>query len=759
MKNSTVRGLVKRHPDGFGFILPENPEDPDLYVSRKSMKGLMSNDRVEAEAIPEKDGRRFFAKKIKILSRGTKHGVGIVAFPGSGEVSIEGSYEKWGQELTLDIDEGPRVKPGDLVSFEFVQYEDPFVAVLKEVIGDPEDPMNDIQRVLLEKSIPIEFSKKCLEQSETWPPEVDYKPGSGRLDLRDLCFITIDGVTAKDFDDAICVHKEKEGFRLWVAIADVSHYVRPGDAIDGDAIERGTSVYLPNICIPMLPESLSNELCSLKPKVDRFAFVCEMEIGFDGALKKKKVYEAVICSKARVTYGEAQDFLNSEISLATKKVEDNISTAADLSKILMKKRFHEGALNLEVPETEIIVDEQGIPIDLVRSERVFAHKLIEELMLVANVAVAQLINEKEAPGLFRIHEAPDAEDISKVQLFLSQFGGTTRLKGGLLQKKLSKALAEIEGQPQWSILNILILRSMNQAQYSPSNVGHFGLGFPNYSHFTSPIRRYPDLIVHRILKKLYTSSPSGYKYTEDELLSFGTNLSAFEQRAVKAERTVKSIKKARFMEDKVGDIFEGTISSVARFGVFVLLKQFDVDGLVKLDDLGNDYFDFDDENLILRGKKTKISYSLGDTLSVQVAGVNIDEGKIDFVLESSLEVNRDKDRRGRRKKGSFSSSKNREKGKEKKGKNKKGKNAKDKNWKKKKSASKKSESSFKKKKKKKSSSQQGDGKKKSNRKKKSHRGSENLEARPGKKSRGSSKKKKTSSKKASRFSLKTSYRK
>lgn len=633
VKNNIVQGLVKRHPDGFGFILPDSPEDPDLYVSRKNMKGLMTNDRVQAEARPEKDGERFFAKKIKVLSRGTTKGVGIITFPRPGEASVEGSFEKWGQALTLDIEEGPRVKPGDLVSFRFVQYEDPLVAVLEEVIGDPEDPMNDISRVLLEKGIPMEFSGECLAQANAFPEQVNFSGKGSRKDLRDLCFITIDGVTAKDFDDGIYVESlEKKGFRLWVAIADVSHYVRPGDSIDKDAVDRGTSVYLPNVCVPMLPESLSNELCSLKPHVDRFAFVCQMDIGFDGQLIKKTVYEAVIQSKARVTYGEAQDFLNDEGSLLTKEVESTVKLASDVAKILMKKRYREGALNLEVPETEVIVDEQGLPVDLVRSERVFAHKLIEELMLIANVAVAQLINEKEAPGLYRVHESPDVEDIGKVQMFMSQFGGKTRLKGGLLQKKLSQALDELKGQPSWAILNILILRSMNQAQYSPANIGHFGLGFENYSHFTSPIRRYPDLITHRILKALYGSGSSGYLYKDDELMTFGSTLSALEQRAVKAERLVKSIKKARFMEDKVGETYEGTISSVARFGVFVLLKAFDVDGLVKLEDLGNDYFDFDEEQLILRGKKTKLTYRLGDRLSVQVAGVHTDEGKIDFVL-------------------------------------------------------------------------------------------------------------------------------
>ncbi len=664
MKTERVTGLVKRHPDGFGFLIPDQSDQPDLFLSRKEMTGIMTNDRVEAEMQKERGGDRFFGVDVKVLERGVQRVVGKIKKMGKGDLELLDGFQKWGAVLKIPYKSSRGAVDGDLVAVDIVDYpskKGDFTGKVVEIIGDDQDPNNDIKRILHLSSVPMDFPFKVINEVKSIPQEVLKKECQGRVDLRDKPLITIDGVTAKDFDDAICVESTPAGFRLWVAIADVSHYVRPGSALDDQAFERGTSVYLPNFVVPMLPEELSNGICSLKPEVDRLAFVCEMTLAFDGALKESKVYEAVINSHARVTYGEAQSILNGDETHKRSDVQKTIEKAADLAKILMSKRYREGSLDLDVPETEVVVDDLGNTIDVIKSERVFAHKLIEELMLVANVAVARLIQKKKQAALFRVHPAPDSENIDKIQSFLKTFGSDQSLKGGLLQKKLTKSLQEFKGKPEGVVLSILTLRSMNQACYSAENIGHFGLGFADYAHFTSPIRRYPDLVIHRILKKLFTDSKAGFLYSEEELGTFGTVLSATEQRAVRAERQVISIKKARFLSDKVGEIFPGIISSVAKFGCFVLLRQFDIDGLVKIENLGNDFFEFDDENLILKGKKTGRQFRLGDTVRVLVSAVDTEDGKIDFLLtkEGSDELvtnsqtnRRDNKKRGKTKKNS-----------------------------------------------------------------------------------------------------------
>jgi ribonuclease R len=337
-------------------------------------------------------------------------------------------------------------------------------------------------------------------------------------------------------------------------------------------------------------------------------------------------------SKARVTYGEAQEIIDGNDVPKFSHVKDAILRLADLAKILMAKRFKEGSLDLEIPDTELVIDGAGVPIDIQRSERLFSHRLIEEMMLAANVAVAKFLSGKEIPALYRIHEPPNEDAIRTLEKYLANFGGTTKLGQGKLQKRLTKALQEFEGKPEAAILNILTLRSMSQAKYNMNNLGHFGLGFEFYTHFTSPIRRYPDLIVHRLIKSQIMKNSQYRLMTEDDLSSAGTILSAAEQRSVKAERQVQSIKKARFMSKFVGQEFEGMISSVAKFGIFVILRQYDIDGLVRVDDLGKEYFEYDEDNLRLVAKRSGFSYSIGDMVRIQVASADPELGQINFVL-------------------------------------------------------------------------------------------------------------------------------
>lgn len=638
IRNRTAVGVVKRHPDGYGFLIPEDPSLPDIYVPKHSMAGVMTNDKIEVAL--QRDGDRFRGEVVRVLHHDTKRVSGQIRLINRAQGILRDESLGWGEDLKVSIPPGMPVKDRDWVLVTITSYPDSvrgFQGQVDAVIGDIEDAQNDNLRVLGMANIPFKFSRRCLEEAERIPTEVTEEDRRGRKDLRQKHLVTIDGMTAKDFDDAIYVERIGRGFRLWVAIADVSHYVKPGSAIDRDAFERGTSTYFPNFVAPMLPESLSNEMCSLKPNVDRLALTCEMDIAFDGEITSYKVYESVIRSHARVTYGEAQEIIDGRPPERLRHVAKDIKLASELARILMNRRYRNGSLNLEIPETTIELGEDGVPTDILRGERLFAHKLIEELMLAANVAVARYLDDHKVPALYRIHEEPKRDAVAILERYLENFGYNKRLEGAKLQKKITAALQEFSGRPEETVLNILALRSMAQARYSPDNVGHFGLGFSHYVHFTSPIRRYPDLIIHRLVKAV-TLGHKGYrKMSLADLETAGTVLSACEQRSVKAERQIQAIKKARFMHKHLGEEFEGVISSVTKFGIFVLLRRYDVDGLVKVDDLGQDRWDFDEENICLVARRSGQRYEIGQDVRVQVAAADIQNGRIDFVLATGDE--------------------------------------------------------------------------------------------------------------------------
>lgn len=638
--NKKMIGVVKRHPDGYGFFIPEDKNMPDVYIAKQSMVGIMTNDKIEI--IVKREGDRFRGDVVSVVERKTTKVNGQLKWLNASQGLLRDESFGWGEDLKVTWP--PQIKPKDKdwVIVKITSYPEQvrgFQGQVEAIIGDISDPLNDNTRVLAMNNVPLQFSAKALEEARRLPAEVTEDQWVGRKDLRTKKFITIDGRTAKDFDDAIYVEKLKSGFRLWVAIADVSHYVREGSAIDRDAYERGTSTYFPNFVAPMLPEALSNELCSLKPNVPRLSLVAQMDIDFSGNVSSSIFYEAVILSHARVIYGEAQEVIDGSCPESLTHVKNEILIASELAHILMKKRFDEGSLNLEIPESTIEVDQAGVPVDIIRSERIFAHRLIEELMLAANVAVAKFITQKKSPAMYRIHERPKEDALATLERFLIVFGYNRNLAGGNLQKRITKALEEFSGRPEETVVNILALRSMSQAKYSPQNVGHFGLGFEDYTHFTSPIRRYPDLIVHRLVKA--NLGIKGYRrYSMEDMEEAGVMLSGCEQRSVKAERQVQSIKKARFLGKHLGEEFDGVISSVAKFGIFVTLRLFDVDGLVKVEELGNDYFEFDEEKLTLKGRNGGKTYSIGDSIKIQVAAADHQMGRVDFVLPGG-DVDRD----------------------------------------------------------------------------------------------------------------------
>jgi ribonuclease R len=609
---SLITGRVKRNPDGFGFLLPDNPDHVDVYLPRHTMTGVMTDDQVEVRTKREREDR-FSGEIVRITKHAMVKAVGRYKHePIDGSGVIIDDSKGWGENIKISRENAGGARESDLVALEILTYP-----------GDPKG-----------------FTAKVTE-----------KDWQGRKDLRDKKFVTIDGATARDFDDAVYAEPDEKvpgAFRVWVAIADVSHYVPEGNALDRDAYERGTSVYFPDMVVPMLPEKLSNGLCSLNPHLPRLAMVCEMKLNAEGHVVATDIYEAVFESAHRLTYGEVEDMVNGHKNAKYEDVFEGLSLLRDIAKILMRNRFQNGSLDLEIPEAQLVIDASGVPTDVVRGERLFAHRLIEELMLLANVEVAKFIEKAQVPALYRIHEEPFPNALKALEVMAHNWGVKVRFESqkgdSNIQKNLMKLLKHVEGKPEANILSMLILRSMKQAQYSSENRGHFGLAFKTYTHFTSPIRRYPDLVVHRVLKKIINRQKLSEKDKEAELAhmtGMGTFLSACEQRSTKAERELKSIKRCRFMQRHIGEEFDGMITGVVKFGIFVQLRAYDIDGLVKLDTLRGDRFEYDDVNQKLVGRRTGTIISLGDMVHVRVMRADPDKREIDFEWIDQAHANSD----------------------------------------------------------------------------------------------------------------------
>jgi ribonuclease R len=617
-----VAGRIEGHPDGHGFLVPDDG-GPSVFLPPAEMREVIHGDRAAARVSGRDHRGRPLGSIVEVLERNKRRIVGRMHSE-HGVLFLVPDDRRIAHDILVPPAEALKAKPGEVVTVDLVAHPSRHaqpVGRVAEVLGHHADPGMEIEIAVRKFDLPHEFSKKALAQARAMPEEVRAEDVQGRRDLRELQFVTIDSETARDFDDAVYCKREGKGFRLWVAIADVSHYVRHGDALDVDARERGTSVYFPRRVIPMLPEKISNGLCSLNPNVDRLAMVCEMAITPKGELGRYEFFPAVFRSAARLTYTQVWDWLSH------KKAPEHLVVLYDVFKVLAEARGRRGAIDFETVETRMIFDAKGKIEKIVAEPRNDAHRLIEECMLAANVCAGNFLAEHAHPALYRVHDVPSAEKVAALRDFLAEIG--LQLPGGEIPKPRDYAqlLEKIRKRPDFALLQTILLRSLKQAVYSPNNLGHFGLAFDSYVHFTSPIRRYPDLLVHRAIKAVLAHK----RYEGIDWEQMGRHCSETERRADDASRDVENWLKCYYMRDHVGGTFSGTITGVVPFGLFVTLDDYFVDGLVHISELGRDYFQYDAAHHMLLGDRTGKRFRLADRMTVKLVRVDLDQRKMDLV--------------------------------------------------------------------------------------------------------------------------------
>ena len=635
-----VEGTLQQYRGGFAFLIPKNKEkQEDVFVPPGAMKGAMDGDRVIVRVIRAAGQRKPEGQVVRILERRTNNLVGIFRMEAS-----RGRVIPWDHKIQIQPFVSTRnfngSTDGMMVEVEIISEGDPPEGRIVSLLGFPGEPDLDIKIIISKYGLDREFPREVMEQSEEVAVirEEDY---TDRKDFRDWYTVTIDGEKARDFDDAISVTAFKNGsFLLGVHIADVSHYVKPGTVLDTEAGERGNSVYFPDLVIPMLPEKLSNEICSLNPQVDRLTMSVVMKIDPDGSVSDYHIYPSVINSNERMTYTAVKRIVEDHDPELLRRYEplvDSFFTMKKVALLLMGHRRERGSIDFDLPEPEVILDiTTGKMTGVIRSERNLAHRMIEEFMLKANEVVAAHIHKSKMPGMYRVHEPPVPEKIADFAATAGSMG--YRLPSDpekITPRDLQKLLSRVEGKPEERFLNVLMLRSMSRARYSLDNTGHFGLALENYTHFTSPIRRYPDLIVHRILKSLLNGRKAELARLEKMRLSIpeiAEHCSITERRADDAEREFIQLKKVEFMRDKLGEEFEGYISGVAGFGLFVELKEFFIEGVVPLKYMDDDYYVFHEKRHFFKGRRTGKIYRLGDLIKVQVLRVDRERREIDFLM-------------------------------------------------------------------------------------------------------------------------------
>ena len=634
-KISLIAGTVQGHADGFGFLIPDNKPQQggeDLFLAPREMSQVLHGDRVMVRQSGFDRKGRPEGKIVEVLERSTSKLVGRIIRE-QGMTLVAAEDKRINQDILIPYHLDMDAKEGQVVMVELTMqpnaHAKPMGKVV-EILGNYADSGMEIEIALRKHRLPYEFSPAALKQAEKYPRLVQEADWKGRIDLRELPLITIDGETARDFDDAVFAEPQGKGWRLVVAIADVSFYVKPGDALDKDGYERGNSVYFPRRVIPMLPEALSNGLCSLNPDVERLCMVCDMQIDAQGAVKQYKFYPSVMRSKARMTYTKVFEMISApqgELAREYAWLMPHVMHLYTLYRTMLAAREKRGAIEFDSSETLMVFDDHGKIERIEAVTRNEAHRLIEECMLAANVCASDFLKEHEHPALYRIHEGPTPEKLEALRTFMGEFG--FQVGGGDTPhaKDYGKLLSRIKGRPDEQLLQTVLLRSMQQAIYSPDNIGHFGLAYESYTHFTSPIRRYPDLLIHRAIKAVL----NGEKYRAGDWHVLGQHCSVTERRADDATRDVNAWLKCYYMQDKIGEVFDGTVAGVTSFGLFVALDGVYVEGLLHVTELGNDYFIYDKARHAMIGERTGVRYRLGDRLRVKISRVDLETSRIDFV--------------------------------------------------------------------------------------------------------------------------------
>ncbi len=670
-------GRVEGHRDGHGFVMPDNG-DPAVYLAPQEMRSVLHRDRVRVRVQRMDRKGRPEGRVLEIIERRKTPIIGRLLHEG-GQWIVAPEDRRYGQDVLIPKNATASAQVGQVVSVELTEppslHSQPVGRVV-EVLGEIDDAGMEIEIAVRKYEVPHRFTPETLAAAAALPEKLRAVDRKNRVDLTDVALVTIDGEDARDFDDAVYCEPFKRGrgktaftgWRLLVAIADVSHYVKPGEALDNDAYERATSVYFPRRVIPMLPEKLSNGLCSLNPHVERLALVCDMIVGEDGAIDAYQFFPAVINSHARLTYTEVASALANTRGPEAQKRADVLPHLLHLHEVyraLLKQRAKRGAIDFETTETQIVCDDNGRIEKIVPRTRTDAHRLIEESMLAANVCAAAFIAQAEHPSLYRVHEGPTPEKRVALQAYLRALGLGLHISDDPTPGEMQAISQSTQGRPDALQISTMLLRSMQQAVYTATNNGHFGLAYDAYTHFTSPIRRYPDLLVHRVIKALlggkrFHLAPNALTRTPElrknarpavkpakplsqELQVWegvGAHCSANERRADEASRDVEAWLKCRFMREHLGEEFSGTVSAVAGFGLFVTLDALYVDGLVHITELGGEYYRFDEARQELRGERSGVRYAVGARVRVQVSRVDLDGRKIDFRLVREGESDR-----------------------------------------------------------------------------------------------------------------------